>query len=377
MTAGLALAKSGWRVRVHERSPELREIGAGLYLKENSLRVLERLGVFDEVAAHGVRLERMDIHDVDRDRWLIREVSQLRVYNVVRTALHRTLAQAAVARGAELLTSSTGVHAEPSGRLRLASGETVTADLVVGADGIYSKIRESVRLGRVLRILPEGGTKLLVKRTEAESKAWSVEHWSGKLRMLTTPCSATDTYVALMGPESDKRASTVPIDKRRWSNAFPNLSDIVGRMGDKDGVHHTNVKVETRGWVSGKVAIVGDAAHGQPPNLGQGAGLAIANGLALADMLQRYDTVEEGLLAWEATFRPVAMATQRWSCWYGNLAYRWPTRLGNYRMSALEGINAFPPLGNRYFWLWQGGLPDYKQSRSLTKALRVQRREKA
>ena len=168
LTAGLALAKSGWRVRVHERSAELREIGAGLYLKENSLRVLERLGVFDEVAAHGVRLERMDIHDVDRDRWLIREVSQLRVYNVVRTALHRTLAQAAVARGAELLTGSTGVHAEPSGRLRLASGESVTADLVVGADGIYSKIRESVRLGRALRILPEGGTRLLVKRTEAE-----------------------------------------------------------------------------------------------------------------------------------------------------------------------------------------------------------------
>ncbi len=148
-------------------------------------------------------------------------------------------------------------------------------------------------------------------------------------------------------------------------------------MGDKDGVHHTNVKVETRGWVSGKVAIVGDAAHGQPPNLGQGAGLAIANGLALADMLQRYDTVEEGLLdgrqpfvwsPWQRSVGPAGMAT--WPT-------GWPTMLGNYRMSALEGINAFPPLGDRYFWLWQGGLSDYKQSRSLAKALRVHRRGKA
>jgi len=105
---------------------------------------------------------------------------------------------------------------------------------------------------------------------------WSVEHWSGRLRVLTTPCSATYTYVALMGPESDNRASAVPIDKERWSNAFPGLSDIVERIGAKGEVHHTNVRTETRGWVSGRVAMVGDAAHGQPPNLGQGAGLAIA-----------------------------------------------------------------------------------------------------
>lgn len=106
-------------------------------------------------------------------------------------------------------------------------------------------------------------------------------------------------------------------------------------------------------------------------------GLLSPNGLALADMLQRFDTVEEALLAWEAAFRPVAMATQCWSCWYGNLAFRWPTKLGQYRMPALEGINAFRPLGDRYSWLWQGSLPEYRPTRLPGKAVRARRRGKA
>ena len=59
LTTATALAQRGWSVRLHERGRELREIGAGIFMWENALRVLEEIGAFDE-AVH--RAERIDSH---------------------------------------------------------------------------------------------------------------------------------------------------------------------------------------------------------------------------------------------------------------------------------------------------------------------------
>jgi 2-polyprenyl-6-methoxyphenol hydroxylase-like FAD-dependent oxidoreductase len=105
---------------------------------------------------------------------------------------------------------------------------------------------------------------------------------------------------------------------------------------------------------------VGDAAHGQPPNLGQGAGLAIFNAVELASSLDAAATVEDGLARWEARWLPVARKVQQWSYWYGVLAYRWPPSLHRARLGALRTLTTFGPTRRRYTWLWQGGLDDLR-----------------
>ena len=106
LTAATALARRGWSVRVHERSPELREIGAGIYLWENALRALEEVGAYDAVAARGERIHSPELRD-HHHRLLQREwLREGRLYTIPRRELHTALADAAQAAGVEIRTSS-------------------------------------------------------------------------------------------------------------------------------------------------------------------------------------------------------------------------------------------------------------------------------
>jgi 2-polyprenyl-6-methoxyphenol hydroxylase-like FAD-dependent oxidoreductase len=368
LAAAVSLARRGWTVRIHERAAELREIGAGLYLKENGLRALDDMGVSAAALARAVPLVQMDVGDMTSGRTLTRDVQGVRVYAVLRTDLHRAMAAAAAAAGAELVTESVGVEATPEGTLTLrkasqggGSSQEIRADLVVGADGVFSSIRRSLGLGVLVKTLPEGATRLLVARRPGERGNRSAEYWGGRNRLLITPCSPDDLYVALMGPEDDRRARAVPVATARWAELFPRHQDLLSRIDPGRATHHTNAHVKVRGWSSGRACILGDAAHGQPPNLGQGAGLALSNAVELAACLDSAATVEEGLARWEARWMPVATMVQQWSYWYGVLAYRWPAPLRRARLSALRALTTFGPTRRRYTWLWQGGLDDTRQ----------------
>ena len=60
---GMLLAQRGWTVRVHERSEEIREIGAGIYIKNNSIKVMEEAGMFSKLAPRGTQLNRAEVRD--------------------------------------------------------------------------------------------------------------------------------------------------------------------------------------------------------------------------------------------------------------------------------------------------------------------------
>jgi 2-polyprenyl-6-methoxyphenol hydroxylase-like FAD-dependent oxidoreductase len=361
MAAALALARRGWSVRVHEQASELREIGAGLYLKENGLRALDDMGISGSALAGGVRLAEMDIVDTASGRTFRRDAQQIRVYVVLRTDLHRAMASAATAAGVEVVTSSRGVAASADGRLTVSgSGQDLKADLVIGADGVNSAIRESLGLAIAVKTLPEGATRLLIPRLPGERESHSTEYWSGRNRLLVTPCSPEHLYIALMAPEADQQASAIPVDIARWTDSFPGHSALLRRIDSDTATHRTNAYVMVRGWTSGRACILGDAAHGQPPNLGQGAGLTIFNAVELAASLEKAGSVEEGLAGWQARWLPVASMVQKWSYWYGVLAYRWPQPLGRARLSALRTLTTFGPTRRRYTWLWQGGLDDVR-----------------
>lgn len=103
--AGLALATAlgqhGWRVTVHERNEDLREIGAGISLRENGLQALEALGIFEQVTGEGERIRHWELYD-ERNRVLSAATmdANQRFFMVTRQHLHRCLVDAALAAGA-------------------------------------------------------------------------------------------------------------------------------------------------------------------------------------------------------------------------------------------------------------------------------------
>src|SRR6202012_1687970 len=116
----------------------------------------------------------------------------------------------------------------------------------------------------------------------------------------------------------------VPVDHETWTKAFPHLAPLIARLGD--GRYDRFEYIRLKRWSAGKVAVLGDASHALPPNIGQGGGCAMMNALSLAVYLDRGPDIESALQVWEKNERALTEHTQRISLMLGWPA-TWPPYL--------------------------------------------------
>ena len=342
LTAACALAQRGWSVRVHERAERLRTTGAGIYIYENGLRVLEAVGAYAAAVEGAPFAHTREVRDERGPLISVHNWKGSRVFSIVRQNVINALAAAAHDAAVEIVTNSPAIGATPGGELILADGTRRKADLVVAADGSNSQIRDSLALLAKRKYLVDGCTRLLLEKTATERAAGdgrTIEYWSGTRRILYTPCSETDIYIALTMLDADEAAKTVPVRKDEWKRWFPSLEALIDRIGTQ-GRYDRFELIKLRRWFAGRVAVIGDAAHALPPNIGQGGGCAMMNALSLAVYLERETDIFKALEIWERNERPITDHTQRISYLLG-LPTTWPPTL---RAAALS-------LAGRSKWL--------------------------
>jgi len=341
LAVAAALAQHGWRVRVHEKGPELREIGAGIYLFQNALDGLRELGVYDQVAACGVRsvLPRLLLDHAHREVNIRRAgdtVPELIV--ILRTELHRILARKAAERGVEIVTDSRVVGADAAGRLEFARGADACADLVVGADGVFSSVRGSLGLATRIVELHDGCGRHLIRRKPTDSvNVRRVEMWNAGRRIGIAPASHDQHYVFLCCPASDLAGRMQqPFNLQTWAESHAPYGDYLERLPrDPPENWRPFFNVTCASWFKGRACLVGDAAHGMAPNLGQGAGVSIVSAVVLSRALTSTRGVAEALRLWEQSEKPYVTRTQRVSYLYGVVGTRWPRALLGLRSKML------------------------------------------
>ncbi|EXL03317.1 FAD-dependent oxidoreductase [Brucella anthropi] len=347
LASATALAQRGWSVRVHERSPNLRTFGAGIYIWSNGLHVLKALGAYDEavIGAH----EGPEFHTRDHLNETMEEIpingnGPARLITILRETLLTALLNAARRAGVEVVTGAEAVGATPEGELLLADGKRLAADLVIGADGINSKVRDSLDLMMYRKPLGYGAVRMMIKRDSADAPVEDlpryIEHFSGSRRILYTPASETDLYIALCASVEDEAAYRTPVDTALWTESFPHLASLIARFGDAGRWDAFEV-LKLKSWSKGRVAILGDGAHAMPPYLGQGGGCALMNALGLAVALDEHADVSEALAAWEARERPLTEHTQDTAERLGDMNY-WPDDV---RSQVLKITGKCAPLG--------------------------------
>ncbi len=265
LAAACALARRGWQVRVHERSDRLRAAGAGIYIYENGLRVLEVLGAYDEAVATAPIAHTREIRDeknrvLSVHRW---DSLQACVQRGAPAGHPRARGRGAARRRRD--RHRLGRRAGDPGRAAKAGerrGDRCRSHRRRGRRQFRS-LRDSVALLEKRRKLPDGAIRLLLEATPQEQQSDSgttVEYWSGSRRVLYTPCSGNTIYIAMTMLDRDAVAKAVPIEAQAWFEWFPHLRDLIVRIGS-EGRYDRFEYIKLKHWSAGRVAVLGDAAH--------------------------------------------------------------------------------------------------------------------
>ena len=302
LAAALGLAQKGFGVTVLERAPALGEIGAGIQLGPNAFHAFDYLGVGDAARAMAVYVDRLrlmdavtaeDIASIDLTEPFRRRFGN--PYAVVhRGDLHGVFVRACQANPLiDLRTGCAVTGYEQDGSTvaaKLFSGEAVTGSVLVGADGLWSRVRQQVVGDGAPRVTGHTTYRSVIPTERMpEDLRWNAATlWAGpKCHIVHYPLSGWKVFNLVVTYHNDApepmAGKPVPEEEvlEGFGHVHPRAQDIIRHGTDwKLWVLCDRDPVER--WVDGRVALLGDAAHPTLQYLAQGACMAMEDAVALS-----------------------------------------------------------------------------------------------
>ena len=311
LTAALALRQRGATVTVLEQAEAITEVGAGIQVSPNGLRVIEALGLADPLADRSVQGRAVSLRNGSTGAEVARlDLKRLppdqRYLFVHRADLVDLLSMAAREQGVSvrLLQRVDTVHQGPRPCIVLATGDTRETDLVIGADGIHSAVRPVLNAAQKPFFTGQVAWRCIVPNTTGHP-AHARVHMGPRRHMVTYPLRGGEMLNVVAVEERDAWAAESWSQKDDADNlrkAFAGFDAEVHQIlsqAEAPGIWGLfRHPVATR-WYGQGLALLGDAAHPTLPFLAQGANMAMEDAWVLADALAQGADTAAGLAAYQ------------------------------------------------------------------------------
>jgi 2-polyprenyl-6-methoxyphenol hydroxylase-like FAD-dependent oxidoreductase len=345
--AAISLRQRGFAVDVVEIKPELSVYGVGINQPANSLRALRSMGVLDQIVAAGCQYDHTDFYAADGE--LIVHVPSIMGGDVpANTALSRLNLHKILIGGAERLDVkiSYGTTVErftDTARavdVRFTDGRQENYDLVAAFDGIKSAARRTV-FGPEHDAVYSGFGVFRVTLPRPDYVDGVRVYQALGVKAGYIPLSAGTMYMFVVTPDpqgvSHRPEDFVSILRDRLApfGALPGEVRDALKPGDDIVYSPISDVLLPLPWFPGRVGILGDAAHACAPHLTQGAGMALEDGMVLADCLDAGGSLDDRLRAFEQRRFPRARLVQDVS--HGILQAEMSINAGNYDL-AIQGM---------------------------------------
>ncbi|KAF2414852.1 2-polyprenyl-6-methoxyphenol hydroxylase [Microbacterium sp. B35-04] len=312
LAAAIQLAKAGVEVDVFEAKPELSALGSGISLQGNALRVFDALGAWDDIRAAGYPFEGLNLRAPGPAAPIVAELPDVKTggpdypaaMGMPRPALaqillaHAEKAGAHVRFGVKLTALETGPGDSVSVVL---DGESAGEyDLVIGADGLHSTVRELIGIDEKPQPTGMGIWRTFVSRPADVVR--SELYYGGPVYIAGYTPTGDDTMYAFLVENaqdrfavSDEEATRIMLEESRAYGGPWNAIRADLEKGARANYTWFTQHIVTEPWNRGRVVIIGDAAHSCPPTIAQGAAQGLEDAFVLTELLTSRDAVDQGL----------------------------------------------------------------------------------
>jgi salicylate hydroxylase len=318
LTAALALQSKGFKVRVLEQAPALGDIGAGITLAPNATRVLDALGLEQELAAVGTVPSKQAVKHFRSGDVLVainrqdnsKERYGAAYYVAHRADVHGVLVRAVLSNDPScVLVSARVADVQQNGNrvtAVLADGRVVVGDVLIAADGVKSVVRDKLFSHQPPRFAGYMAWRGLVPTSQLPPGVIDppADLTIAPGRMFARYLLRSGTvlnYVAIAAVEAwQEEGWTIASDPSEVQAAFAEFhaeTQVIMANTKPEQCHKWGLfeHAPLTSWVHGRVALLGDAAHAMTPFMGQGAAMALEDAMILARCLSSFDDVEAAL----------------------------------------------------------------------------------
>jgi len=299
LTAALALQKKGIDSVLYEAKDTLRAAGAGIWMSSNSIKMMDHLGISRQFLNIGIEMKEIVVEDGSGkiiSSISMEDVKKKHVYaihSVKRQSLHELISGHIESK--RIVTGKKIKSVKQNNNniiLQFEDGSADECDVLIGADGIRSTVREEVNPGIPLRYSGQTcwyGLSAMTLPEERKNK--TTEIWMGKLRFGFTEVNQGQVYFFAVekspsGIQFQGDRSRHLLDMYKSSPSI--IKSILSHAKSEDIIKSDLYDIKPFIPLAyGRTVLIGDAGHATTPNLGQGAAQAMEDGVLIAELLSK------------------------------------------------------------------------------------------